>query len=55
MGFDADVFFSWEHAFEGPLELAAACGETAEQHMVRPLPPRLAFLRKHDSQMKKGK
>ncbi len=55
MGFDPDVFFSWEHAFEGPAELAALAGEKPEEHAIVPLPPRFDFFEKHPSQMKKGK
>ena len=55
MGFDADVFFSWEHAFEGPAELAALAGEKPEEHAIVPLPPRFDFFEKHPSQVKKGK
>jgi len=55
LAFDPAVFFSWEHAFESPLELAALAGQTAEEHAIVPLPPRFDFFRKHDSQMKKGK
>ena len=53
MAFDADVFFSWEHAFEGPRELAALAGETPEQHAIVALPPRFDFFEKHPSQIKK--
>ena len=48
LGF-GDEFFSWEHAFEGVVELAGgdACGHAIEQ-----LPPRFDFFAKHPSQGK---
>ena len=52
MGFSPREFFDWEHALEGPLELAAARGESAEQHAIVPLPPRFDFFEKHPSQVK---
>ena len=52
MGFSPELFFSWEHAFDGPAELAAACGETPAEHKIVPLPPRYDFFEKHPSQMK---
>ncbi len=55
MAFDADVFFSWEHAFDGPRELAALAGQTPEEHAIVALPPRFDFFEKHQSQIKKGK
>ena len=54
LGFDKDVFFSWEHAFETPKQLAEALGETAESHAIVELPPRFDFFRAHESQGKKG-
>ncbi len=48
--FDKNLFFSWEHAFEGPRELAAGLGETPEQHEIVELPPRFDFFKKHESQ-----
>ncbi len=53
MGFGKDEFFSWDHAFDGPVELAAARGETPEEHKIVPLPPRFDFFEKHPSQGKK--
>ena len=53
MGFDEDVFFSWEHAFDGPRELAALAGHTPEGHAIVPLPPRFDFFEKHASTIKK--
>ncbi len=50
LGFDADAFFSWEHAFKTPAQLAEALGETAEGHALVSLPPRFDFFRKHESQ-----
>ncbi len=55
LAFDPKLFFSWDHAFEGPVELAALVGETAEQHAIVALPPRFDFFQKHESQGKKGK
>mgnify|MGYP004458319347 FL=1 len=55
LGFDTDVFFSWEHAFETPAELAQALGQTPAEHMLVELPPRFDFFEKHPSQVKKGK
>ena len=55
MAFDEDVFFSWEHVFDGPRELAALAGQTPEQHAIVALPPRFDFFEKHQSQIKKGK
>lgn len=53
MGFEAEEFFSWEHCFDGPVELAAARGESPEEHAVATLPPRYDFFEKHPSQIKK--
>ena len=52
MGFSPREFFGWEHALEGPLELAAARGESPEAHAIVPLPPRFDFFEKHPSQVK---
>ncbi len=52
MGLSPELFFSWEHAFEGPSELAAALGETPAEHAIVPLPPRFDFFEKHPSQVK---
>ncbi|MDO4797512.1 MAG: class I tRNA ligase family protein [Coriobacteriales bacterium] len=53
LAFDPNVFFSWEHAFEGPRELAALAGESCADHAIVALPPRFDFFQKHASQMKK--
>ena len=53
MGFGAEEFFSWEHAFDGPVELAATLGQTPVEHAIVPLPPRFDFFEKHPSQFKK--
>ena len=50
LNFDKGLFFSWEHAFDGVTELAAALGETPEQHKLVALPPRFDFFKKHESQ-----
>ena len=52
LAFDPDVFFSWDHAFEGPLELAARAGQKPEDHALVELPPRTDFFQKHSSQAK---
>ena len=52
MAFDPELFFSWEHAFETPTELAATLGETPEAHALVELPPRFDFFEKHPSQVK---
>ena len=52
MGFSPELFFSWDHAFDGVVELAAACGETPESHKIVPLPPRYDFFEKHPSQVR---
>ena len=52
LNFGSDLFFSWEHALEGPVELAAVLGETPEQHALVELPPRFDFFKKHESQGK---
>lgn len=54
LGFPPALFFSWEHAFEGPSELAALLGETCEAHAIVPLPPRFDFFRRHESQGRRG-
>ena len=46
LAFDKDVFFSWEHAFDGPRELAALEGKSPAEHAIVPLPPRFDFFKK---------
>ena len=46
LGF-GDEFFSWDHAFEGVVELA---GGDASAHAIEQLPPRFDFFEKHASQ-----
>ena len=53
LGFEADVFFDWNHAFDGPRELAAICGATPAEHAIKELPPRYDFFEKHPSQIKR--
>ena len=48
--FPSELFFSWEHAFEGPVELAAYRAEKPEDHALEELPPRFDFFKKHGSQ-----
>lgn len=48
--FPNELFFSWEHAFEGFEELAACCAEKPEDHALIELPPRFDFFEKHESQ-----
>ena len=47
---DPQVFFSWDHAFDGLDELVRACGGQPGSHLVRELPPRTDFFSKHPSQ-----
>ena len=51
--YSAEDFFSWKHAFDGPVELAATLGQTPVEHAIVPLPPRFDFFEKHPSQVKK--
>jgi methionyl-tRNA synthetase len=53
LAFDPELFFSWEHAFETPVELAAAEGKTPAEHELVALPPRFDFFEKHPSQGRK--
>lgn len=53
MNFAPETFFSWEHAFEGPKQLAETLGEDATTHAVEALPPRFDFFKAHPSQQKK--
>lgn len=53
LAFDPAVFFSWEHAFDGPTELAALAGQTCAEHAIVPLPPRFDFFEQHPSQRKR--
>ena len=55
LGFDAEAFFSWDHAFEGCRELAAALGEDPDAHELVELPPRFDFFERHPSQTRRGK
>ncbi len=52
LGFTAEEFFGWDHALDGVVELAAARGETPEQHAIVPLPPRYDFFERHPSQVR---
>ncbi len=53
LGFAAREFFSWEHAFETPSQLAVALGEQPGEHELVALPPRFDFFEKHPSQGRK--
>ena len=50
LGFDKELFFSWDHAFETPAQLAATLGETPEEHKLVALPPRFDFFKKLEGQ-----
>ncbi|WP_077598125.1 class I tRNA ligase family protein [Olsenella urininfantis] len=50
LGFDPEVFFSWEHAFETPFRLAESLGESPSEHALKELPPRFDFFERHESQ-----
>ena len=52
LNFDPDFFFSWEHAFDTPAQLAEKLGEAAGTHILKVLPPRFDFFTKHESQGK---
>lgn len=47
-----ELFFSWEHAYDGPLELVAELGEEPGAHELVELPPRFDFFSWHESQRK---
>jgi len=55
MGFEHELFFSWENAFATPGQLAQKLGEEPGEHAIVALPPRFDFFQKHPSQVKKGK
>jgi methionyl-tRNA synthetase len=50
LAFAPELFFSWEHAFETPAQLAAAEGKACAEHAIVALPPRFDFFEKHPSQ-----
>ncbi len=52
LAFDPETFFSWDHAFDGPIELAALKRRTPQEHKLVPLPPRFDFFEKHPSTIK---
>ncbi len=52
LAFAPELFFSWEHAFDGVAELAAAMGHVPAEHQLVELPPRFDFFEKHPSQGK---
>jgi methionyl-tRNA synthetase len=49
-GFDAELFFGWEHAFASLDELTELAGQRPGEHAVKELPPRTDFFSKHPSQ-----
>ena len=53
LGFDEEGFFSWEHAFDGVIELAQDAGERPEEHRLVELPPRFDFFEAHPSQARR--
>ena len=55
LGFAPEDFFSWDHAFEAPRELATALGEDPDAHELVEVPPHFDFFERHPSQTKKGK
>ncbi|OFK24018.1 class I tRNA ligase family protein [Olsenella sp. HMSC062G07] len=46
LAFDPALFFSWEHAFQTPLELARELGQAPREHALVELPPRTDFFTK---------
>lgn len=50
LNFKPELFFSWDHAFDGVTELAEAQGETPETHELVALPPRYDFFEKKPGQ-----
>ena len=50
LNFKPELFFSWDHAFDGVAELAEAQGETPETHELVALPPRYDFFEKKPGQ-----
>ncbi len=53
MGFSPEEFFTWDHAFDGPVELAARRGEAPQEHAVVALPPRFDFFERRPSQSRR--
>ena len=51
--FPGELFFSWEHAYDGPAELAECLGETPGAHALAELPSRFDFFPWHESQRRK--
>ena len=50
LNFKPELFFSWDHAFDGVTKLAEAQGETPEMHELVALPPRYDFFEKKPGQ-----
>jgi methionyl-tRNA synthetase len=50
LNFKPELFFSWDHAFDGVTELAEAQGETPETHELVALPLRYDFFEKKPGQ-----
>lgn len=52
LGFDSDLFFDWEHAFDSIAQLCQAQGTTPATHQTVGLPPRFDFFERHPSQIR---
>ena len=52
LGFAEEDFFSWEHAFATPIQLAELAGESSATHKLVELPAHFDFFEKHPSQIK---
>ena len=53
LGFDSDVFYDWNNAFDSLAQLCEDANEKPEDHEIKELPPRYDFFEKHPSQYKK--
>ncbi len=52
MNFDFEDFFSWNYDFEGMEELCGTLELQSQAHIIRELPARFDFFKKHESQYK---
>ena len=52
LNFSYEEFFSWNYDFENTDELCTANEIDEARHLVRELPPRFDFFKRHESQMK---